>query len=339
MAQEETRGVQKTLKPSGHDIPDYMSDGINLFFAGSGFTIKFLSEVGVKKQLISWVADTGEQLVDMREFKASGGECFVLLDSGAFTAWTKGAEICPEKYAQAIIEESDVVDYFTNLDVIPGRKGMRPQEISPKMRDDSAAKGLENLRLIANYLEKNGHGHLRRRMIPVYHQGESMDWLRKMVDDGYEYIGISPSNDYRTTQRMYWLDNVYDYLTSLSVMPMTHGYAVTSETLMEKYPWFSVDSFSWWMAASFGFIYTPYGKFTVSRDDRNLAKDDYLWGRKWKTRVSDVRAFVDSVGLDLDSLAEVKNYKDRARLNALYLLDYEKRYKYNPKPRQVTFGF
>jgi len=166
--------------------------------------------------------------------------------------------------------------------------------------------------------------------MPIYHQGESIDWLKRMIDHGASYIGISPSNDYATNQRQHWLDDVFDYLKGLPNMPKTHGYAVTSPVLMRQYPWFSVDSASWVQQGGYGSINTPFGPITMSDRDSIMGKADAMGGRGWSPEMKDkVAKYLDSIGLDIENVK--KSHHDRWRANAIYMLRLEESMVYKPR--------
>ena len=97
------------------------------------------------------------------------------------------------------------------------------------------------------------------RFIRVYHpilDGGSLDVLRKWIDEGQEYIGIG--NDSTPI-----LDDIFA-LTRDKVK--LHGFAMTKLGLMEKYPFFSVDSTSPLSTVIFGRYTRPIMSFN-ERDD------------------------------------------------------------------------
>src|SRR3990167_8304286 len=106
-----------------------------------------------------------------------------ILDSGAFSAWTRRGSIDIDAYIDFMKKHSDKFAACINLDVIPGRFGYTP---SAEEIHSAASKGYENLK----YIESKGGV-----VIPVYHQHEKIHWLEKFIDEGYDYIGISPAND------------------------------------------------------------------------------------------------------------------------------------------------
>ena len=307
---------------------------INIFFAGAGFSHELLHGTGARKRLLSWHANTKEDLEDVIAHDKEFGDTFLIVDSGAFTVWTKGSKIDVEDYIQTLGKLLDHFDVAANLDVIPGKKGMQASEYTKEITESAANEGWENYLKIEHALAIIGVD-AKERVMPIYHQGESMDWLRRMVDYGCQYIGISPSNDYATSQREHWLDDVFDYLSSLSTLPRTHGYAVTSTRLMAQYPWMSVDSASWVMGAGYGTINTPFGQVTLTDRDQTMGRADAMDGRDWSPEMkAKVESYLAQFGLTVEGCR--KSHHDRWRANAHYLLEWEKAYQY--KPRQKPSG-
>ena len=89
-----------------------------------------------------------------------------LLDSGAFTAWTKGEQVDLNKlsnFFETKILSNQYLSTATmiNLDVIPGKKGVDPtlQEI-----EDAMEQSMENFHIL--------NSRFPGKILPVYHQGE-----------------------------------------------------------------------------------------------------------------------------------------------------------------------
>lgn len=306
---------------------------INLFFAGAGFPYDLLYDVGVRKRLLSWHANPEEEIEDYIENQRIDRESFGICDSGAFTVWNKGGRIDVNEYGRVLITLLEFFDIAANLDVIPGKKGMPARDITPAINEAAASEGWSNFLLLREMLKANGIE--QEKLMPIYHQGESIEWLMRMIDIGCEYIGISPSNDCQTKQRMYWLDDVFDYLTVLSKPLKTHGYAVTSPVLMENYPWFSVDSASWVMGGGYGIVQTPYGIVTMSDREDVMNKPQSMDGRDWTPEMKKkVYAYFESIGLDPNKLRT--SYDERWKANAIYMLSLEKSLSYKPRKKPAS---
>lgn len=186
---------------------------------------------------------------------------FILLDSGAFSAWASGAEVDIDEYIKFIYDNQEVVSAYVALDVIPG-KGMRHTP-SPEEVEESARASWGNLM----YMEGAG-----LTPIPVFHQGERFYWLDRMVKHGCEYIGISPANDRSTKAKCEWLDRVFDFLCDEDGVPCvkTHAFGATSVDIIVRYPWTTCDSTTWIGSGSqYGLLRIPRlganGEWDVTR--------------------------------------------------------------------------
>lgn len=177
----------------------------------------------------------------------------VLLDSGAFSVWTKGRTIDREeylkfaKYFKTVCKcEVNVV----NLDVIPGEFGRKPTKSEI---EESAQKSWDNML----FFEANG-----LKVINVFHQHEDFKWLERLAEHS-DYIGISPANDVTKAQRIVWLDKVYSRIRDTR---KTHGFGATAKDIIYRYPWFSVDSTSWKSPLRFG------SSITTNLEKRGIGK-------------------------------------------------------------------
>ena len=159
----------------------------------------------------------------------------VLFDSGAYTVWNSGTSLNVKDYIQ-YLKKLDLSNHGfefipVNLDVIPGRPG-HTGSLSESSIQEAAEQSWKH------YLVMKASG---LNPMPIYHQGEQICWLNKMMDKT-DYIGISPANDVSRKARSQWLTKVFKYLDGRGIK--THGFGVTSFTLMESFPWYSVDSAS-----------------------------------------------------------------------------------------------
>lgn len=215
---------------------------MRVFFAvsNSDTYLNLLKEEGVENVLISYAFFKSPHKT--RKIFGDYNPKNLILDSGAFSVWSKGDEVDINQYALFCKEmmgwfpQSNV--YCVNLDVIPGRFGTRPtfQQVQ-----DSAVEGWINM----EYLESQG-----LKVIPVFHQHEEfsvLDKLRAHTD----YIGISPANDVSMPEKLNWLNEVFSIIKDTI---KTHGFAVTSHKQLYAYPFFSVDSSSWTSPSRFGSI-------------------------------------------------------------------------------------
>jgi hypothetical protein len=247
----------------------------------------------------------------------------MILDSGAFSVWTKGAAVDLEAYISFCKQHPDTT-YYVNLDVIPGkandkrslrrRHGDNPIEIA-------CQRGWDNWKRMSEELPV-------QKIIPVFHQNDSVRWLEAYLNEGVEYIGISPANDCTTTQKRKWLRSIKQYLFDSAGRPLvrTHGFAVTSYRLLEFWDWYSVDSASWKLCGAWGGIYVPVAKdsefdytqgpwqFSVSPMSPNRSKFQFHYDSATKSVKEWIERFVESTGVPFGSY-DLKTVKDNYKLN------------------------
>lgn len=170
----------------------------------------------------------------------------LMLDSGAFGAWTRGIEIKVQDYIKFVQTYGEYFHSVVNLDVIPGDFGRTK---TPKDVEDGAQRSYDNLQ------EMKAAG---LSPIPVFHQGEEFHHLERLLDDGEPYIGVSPSGD-SISQNSGWFDKVFDYITDSNGRPYvkTHGFGVTAVPVLHTYPWYSFDSVTWVIKSGYGCIFVP----------------------------------------------------------------------------------
>ena len=181
----------------------------------------------VKRRLFSyWYNQSSAN--DVEDAITAGVEdCF--LDSGAFTAFTKGVEISPKIYSQYIQKYSHLFTVCSSLDAI-----------GDPSKSYALLKELEDLGAVVS---------------PVYHAREDISWLEKYLSEGYEYIFIGGMVPETTQWLKGWLDDLFggpltnDNGTAACKL---HGFGLTDQQLMFRYPWHSVDSTSWLFTGAFG---------------------------------------------------------------------------------------
>lgn len=179
-----------------------------------------------------------------------------MLDSGAYSAWSRGAKIDLGEYIEFIRENAKLLDTYVNLDVIPGKRGVRP---TLREVDWAAAASLEN------YQTMRAAG---LAPIPVFHFGEPFKWLERLLESGTDYISLGGTVGLRTSDKRGFLDRCFTALTNAQGEPVVkvHGLGVSEGQFVTRYPWQSVDSTSWAIAPIYGMILVPgltKGKFSA----------------------------------------------------------------------------
>lgn len=227
------------------------------------------------------------------ELKTKANTVRLFLDSGAYSAWSRGEDIDIKEYIRFCHENKHLIHCMANLDVIPGKFGRR--ENTQSELDESAKASYRNQQIMKD---------AGLAPIPVFHQGESIHWLEQMLRDGETYIGLSPSKFVRLDEQMRWLDMVFNILTNEDGVPFvaTHGFAATSFALITSYPWRSVDSTTWCLTPGYGQIIFPSddhrGGFDYRRATRVIMSGILQQGKsaqqkQYENLPDDVRATLD----------------------------------------------
>ncbi len=166
----------------------------------------------------------------------------VFLDSGAYSAMSKGVNIDLGAYCDYIHQNADIIEHASVLDAIGDP--------------------------LATW--KNQHAMEQRGVnpLPCYHYGEPPDVLDWYVDH-YPYVTIGGMVPISTKQLIIWLDRIWEEHICLpdgTPRCKIHGFGLTSLDLMFRYPWYSVDSSTWVQWAAFGMILIPghMGQLDVS---------------------------------------------------------------------------
>lgn len=187
----------------------------------------------------------------------------LFLDSGAFSAKTKGVTIDLQEYMTFIKENQEVIEVYANLDVIGDHEATL---VNQKAMEDE---GL--------------------RPMPVFHFGSPIEYLDYYIKN-YDYVALGGLVRSNQEALIFHLDNCFSsHICDPQGMPKVkiHGFGLTSLRLMLRYPWYSVDSTSWVMTGRMGSVMVPkYNNYLidpwkVAISDRSPNKSEA--GKHFKT--------------------------------------------------------
>jgi hypothetical protein len=171
----------------------------------------------------------------------------LMLDSGAFSAWNRGETLELKDYIAYLKQIERYLFSYVVMDVLPfGKEAERTGDAIEK----AAAQSYRHLQIMKD---------AGLKPMPVYHQGERMEWLEKMISDGERYIGISTRKDLQADKVASWLDEVFLHLTTRDGKPIVklHGFGITKPAFLLRYPWFTTDSTTWSLNSGYGRIPIP----------------------------------------------------------------------------------
>ena len=211
----------------------------------------------------------------------------VFLDSGAYSAYTKGVDVDIRAYCEYVHRNADII--YT-VDGIPCA---------------SVLDGIgDPLKTYQNQLLMESYG---VRPLPCFHYGEDERYLEWYIAN-YDYITIGGMVPISTQQLIHWLDRLWErYLCDGAGRPRVrvHGFGLTSLPLMKRYPWFSVDSSTWVQWAANGMLLVPgMGQINVS----SKSSSRKIEGQHLNTYTPPQRAaiieHIRALGFDPDRLAD-----------------------------------
>lgn len=248
----------------------------------------------------------------------------IMVDSGSFTAYTKGVHIDTDDYLKFIDEIGDYVTVFVAVDDVP----------DPMNMDYNKAKTTWDNYL---YMVERIRPELRDKLIPVFHYGEDFKWLRNMLEyrhpDGspIKYIGLAISLEGTKKVRINWGRECMRVIhESSNPNVMTHAFGVGVKSVLDNITVTSTDATSWVKRAAYGMIAVDDKSIHVSEvmkakvDDRSLSQQS-------KALQEDVLKRIKQRGFTLEELEQDSG--KRAEFNILDTLDWVAKLE----PHNTTF--
>ncbi len=160
----------------------------------------------------------------------------IILDSGAFSAFTQGVVVDLKDYAEFIKRNRDIIEVAANFDVI-GAGGEQ--------------QSYDNLKELESY---------GADVKPVHHARDKDKWIKRYLKEGYDFIFLGGLVPESIPYKKAWLDKMWtNFLSKKSGKPKVkvHHFGMTVEHLMARYPCYSVDSTSYKMYSIRGYIVLP----------------------------------------------------------------------------------
>lgn len=164
----------------------------------------------------------------------------VFLDSGAYTAFTKGTKIDLQRYIDYCHRNADIIEMISVLDEINFENTAQAVKVTFKNLQEMEKQKLKGI-------------------LPTYHFGEPTEVIEYYAAH-YPYLSLGGLVGAHPKQLMLWLDDIWGkYLTNPdgTAKVKVHGFGLTSLPIMTRYPWYSVDSSTWVQWAANGMILLP----------------------------------------------------------------------------------
>ena len=207
----------------------------------------------------------------------------IFLDSGAFSAFTKGIKVDLREYCDYIKKNSDLIRYDDGVMLASVLDGIGDPLLTWQNQQAMESLGV--------------------RPLPCFHYGEDERYLEWYISH-YDYITLGGMVPISTPQLFIWLDRIWDrYLTDGAGRPRikVHGFGLTAVPLMERYPWYSVDSSTWVQIAFNGGIMLPgVGVVSVSERSPLVKIADRHLDTMPPMLAQEVRRQVAALGFDIE---------------------------------------
>ena len=170
--------------------------------------------------------------------------CRLMLDSGAYSAFTRDDSIDLHAYIRFVKANRDHLFHYINLDIIPGMPGSGHRELRPKAIEQASRQSYENfLRMKDAGLDP----------IPVVHQYEDFNWLDRYRANGARYIALAPWDGGIHCGN--WIQDCLTVLFDPTIQ--VHLLGVNSHPVLHHFFPTSADAGTWYQQAASGHIPVP----------------------------------------------------------------------------------
>ena len=301
---------------------------MELYFAGSeAFSDIVFDEPGNLLMSYFYVGQKFSKFVELLENKADDKKLFI--DSGAFTAWTKGKPINVDNYIEFLNTYSEHISLYGQIDVIPGDiiKGATPEQV------EQAAQATWENYLYMRPKMKNPDG-----LLYTFHVGEPYRYLQQALEwrdengQAIPYIALGGMVGKPMPVKKSFLNSCYSVIKKSSNPNVkVHAFGMTSFSLLEQYPITSADSTSWIMTGANGNIMTDIGIIAISEKAKRLP-EHYTHLKPQHQEAFELT--LSKYGLTLNELQ--MDYKARLKYHLRYLGEKASNIKYNPGPKKVS---
>lgn len=250
----------------------------------------------------------------------------LFIDSGAFTAWTKGKQINVDEYINWINERADYIDLYGQVDCIPGdiRNGATQEQV-----EEAAEKTWQNYLYMRPKMKKP------EGLLYTFHVGEPYRYLKQALEWTDEngnyipYIALGGMVGKPMPVKEQFLDTCFDIIKhSSNPNVKVHAFGMTSFDLLAQYPITSADSTSWIMTGANGNVMTDVGIIPVSD---NMSKLPNHYSHLDKEHQDKFNEQIKKYGFTLDELRHSRD--NRIMFNAKYMQEKANNLTYKPRPK------
>ena len=190
------------------------------------------SRRGIKHYLESYHYIQKQSFIDL--LRKDGKQVF--LDSGAYSAFTKGVDVSLKDYCLYIQENEDII--------------LKDDGVVVASVLDAIGDPLQTWR------NQNAMERLGVSPLPCFHYGDDERYLQDYISR-YDHITLGGMVPIPNPLVRVWLDRLWEkYLTDGAGRPRlkVHGFGLMTEYFLKDYPWYSTDSSTWVQKALNGIL-------------------------------------------------------------------------------------
>lgn len=276
-------------------------------------------------RLYSQLRDRSRGKLWLQQAKEKAGTK-VFVDSGAYSAWSRGKSIDTDEYINYLNENTNELTLFASVDNIPGELTRTP---TLKEKQQSPLLSWENYMYMRERVKEPD------KLLPVFHMGEDFKHLSNMCNtilDGKHipYIGLGGTVGVRPSSvKADWYKQCFKVIKeSNNPNIKTHAFGMTSLDILENYPFTSADSTTWIMLAINGNILTKYGVVGLSNSAQH--RPNHIL-KLPKDVQKQVESQIAECNLTLEECVENTNL--RTVVNVHYIQNWADKYKYKGNNR------
>lgn len=277
-----------------------------------------LSQLNERSNIMKWI----ERLKETPNHQVK-----LFIDSGAFSAWTKGKVIDVDEYISFINTNKEYLTICASVDHIPG-KPRTSQIASAEEVAEGAAKTWENFIYMREKMDDVD------KLLYTFHAGEPWEFLERALSyrdnrGPINYIAFGGLVGKNKDVIQGFLEKAFRIVKESSNPNVKiHAFGMTRLNFLEEFNFTSADSTSWLQTANFGSI--TIGSKNIVLSDRKLLSDDNIINKN-PALLEEVTNIARKRGFELNELAE--NSDKRLLFNVITF--YEWAQAYQPKDAQI----
>lgn len=287
----------------------------DIYFAGAQtpFIDSYIYNLGANR-LYSYMTEKRhvDRYIELLKTKQTPSK--LIVDSGAFSAWTRGKTLDVDEYIGWINERHEHLTAVGQMDCIPGTRdaGATIQETK-----DAAEKTWENYLYMRERVENPDI------ILYTYHIGEPVEFLINALEwkdengNGIPYMAFGGLVGKPRPIRDEFLTMAFSKIQSSSNPKIkVHGFGMTDYTLCEKYPVYSADSTTWILHGSQGRIRDDRGLYFIISEQQKHSPDHLL---NLKPQIKDhIMDLIETNGFNLEQLMTDYNYRLLFNMRMMY---------------------